>query len=642
MTPEDTYRIRAITEVEVAPDGRTVVYAVETADEAANVYTHALWETTLDGGEPRRLTPEGLDAERPRFSPDGRWIAFVGTEDAAPQLWVLRTGTRRVRRVTAFDEGIGEFSWAPDAKRVVVTRTDPSPRGPDDGAPIVVTRTLIQRDGEGFLDDRRAHLWIVRLDGGTATRLTSGRWDAAQPAWSPDGRSIAFVANRAPDPDLTDDTDLWVIRPDGTGLRAVASNPGPDENPVWSHRSDRIAFVGRLRPNDLYQTSRLMVVPAAGGAPADLSGPLDTWVAIDSMWVAGDLARIHWSPDDATLTTTFERRGTTWLGTLPVAGGDARTIVAGPFVVDLARAIPGGTGFVFARQDPTHLPELHVVRTDGSGSRRITRVNDELLADLRLSTPVKLAATSADGAAVEGWVYPPVGLERDARRPLILYVHGGPQTFDGEYFDAGLEPQILAGLGWGVLRVNYRGSTSYGEAFSRAIRGDWHRREHDDLMAVLDEAVKLPWVDPRRLGIGGWSYGGIMTIWTVAHTDRFAVGVPERFEIDYLSAFGQDQWFTQYLAELGNPLVNAEAYRRISPATFVDRIRTPLYLIANEADGNCPLPQAMQLYQRLKVAGVPTELVIYPGESHVLARPRHAVDRLRRLAAWFGRHLGRP
>ncbi len=192
-----------------------------------------------------------------------------------------------------------------------------------------------------------------------------------------------------------------------------------------------------------------------------------------------------------------------------------------------------------------------------------------------------------------------------------------------------------------MLRVNYRGSTAYGEAFSRAIWGDWHRREYDDLMAALDAAIAShDWIDPARLGIGGWSYGGIMTLWTVGHTDRFRVGVPERFSFDYLSAFGEDQWFTWYLSELGSPFENAATYRRLSPGTYLQDVKTPLYLIANEDDRNCPLPQVLQAYQRLKLMGQQTELVVYPGESHGMARLSNLVDRLRRLTDWFGRHLG--
>src|SRR5262249_45616555 len=218
----------------------------------------------------------------------------------------------------------------------------------------------------------------------------------------------------------------------------------------------------------------------------------------------------------------------------------------------------------------------------------------------------------------------------------IVCVQGGAQGFDGDWFDSGLENQILPAAGYAVLRVNYRGSTSYGEAFCRSLWGDWHWREHDDIMASVDEALKLPWLDGGKLGIGGWSYGGIMTVWVVGHTTRFKVGVPERFEIDYPSCFGEDQWFAQYLEEYGSPLEHGDTYRRVSPGTYVSAIRTPLYLIADEKDGNCPLPQAMQLYQRLKLLGVPTELVIYPREPHVMAEPDHLVTRPQRRRGWLG------
>jgi dipeptidyl aminopeptidase/acylaminoacyl peptidase len=254
--------------------------------------------------------------------------------------------------------------------------------------------------------------------------------------------------------------------------------------------------------------------------------------------------------------------------------------------------------------------------------------------------PERIVATNSAGDAVEAWLYPPLEPPADGKAPLVVYIHGGPQGFDGDYFDFDLENQLFAAAGWSVLRVNYRGSTSYGEAFSRAIWGDWHSREHEDLMAALDRAIELhPWIDADRLGIGGWSYGGIMTLWTVGHTDRFKVGVPERLSFDYLSAFGEDQWATWYLTELGDPTTNADLYRRLSPGTYLPNVRTPLYLISNENDYNCPLPQALQLYQRLKLMGQQTELVVYPGASHAMSRPSHLADRLRRLLDWFGRHL---
>jgi len=234
----------------------------------------------------------------------------------------------------------------------------------------------------------------------------------------------------------------------------------------------------------------------------------------------------------------------------------------------------------------------------------------------------------------------PLDPPADGKAPLVLYIHGGPQGFDGDFFDFDLENQLFPAAGWGVLRVNYRGSTSYGEKFSRALWGDWHSREFEDLMAALDGAIAThPWIDADRLGVGGWSYGGIMSLWSVGHTDRFKVAVPERLSFDYLSTFGEDQWSIWYLSELGSPIENAELYRRLSPGTYVANIRTPLYLIANEDDFNCPLPQILQLYQRLLLLGQKPELVVYPDESHSMSVPSHYADRLRRLLVWFGRHL---
>jgi dipeptidyl aminopeptidase/acylaminoacyl peptidase len=385
-----------------------------------------------------------------------------------------------------------------------------------------------------------------------------------------------------------------------------------------------------------------MVAPVAGtagGEPLDLSSGLDTWVAADSVMDGTD-GHLAWSPDDRTLYATFERRGANYLAAVPADGkGKPRELLGGGFTIDFPRLSPSGVRFVFVRSDPTHLPELYTAAADGRGSKRIGHLNDELETSLELVRPQKVTARNRDGDEVESWLYPALHGESGKRYPLVVYLHGGPQAYDGNYFDTGLENQVLPAAGYAVLRVNYRGSTSYGAAFCRAIRADWHRREHEDIMAALDAALRLPGLDPGRLGIGGWSYGGIMTLWTVTHTDRFKVGVPERFEIDYLSAFGEDQWATQYLTELGSPFERADLYRQLSPGTYVPRIKTPLYLIADADDGNCPLPQAMQLYQRLRLLGQKTQLVIYPGEAHTMARPSHLIDRLERLLGWYGAHL---
>lgn len=690
MIPEDVMRLKVISALEVAPDGSRIVYGIEVSDREKKGYTHALFEMDPGGGAPRPLTDPRDDCHSPRFSPDGRHLAYLCSlaggkgADASAQAYVAKAGRRRARRVTRFAEGVDGLAWSPDGASLVVLRKDPaaraagSPSGKkpakssedDEPDPIVITRTQIQADGEGFLGERRTHLWIVPLDRSEPRRITSGPYDDSSPAWSPDGRWIAFVSNRTKDPDTNDNTDIFAVHPDGTGLRTLAANPGPDGTPVWSHKGDRLAFVGQLRPNDYYQITRLMVIDASSGAPTDLTGSLDAWVSADALLVSsGAYQPAQWSSDDTTIYVTIDRRGANYLAKVSSAGGPPQEILGGSDLLGQVRlshhpclivrsswlftseseAIPPMRHFTrspgicdslyFTRTDATHLPEIHTARLDGTVVRRLSHINDDFLAERKLSSPQKIVARSSGVTQVESWLYPPLDFDASRRYPLIVYLHGGPQGFDGDWFDTGLENQIFPAAGYAVLRVNYRGSTSYGEAFCRALWGDWHWREHDDIMASVDEALKLPWLDGARLGIGGWSYGGIMTVWVAGHTDRFKVGVPERFEIDYLSCFGEDQWFAQYLEEYGSPLEHADAFRHVSPGTYVPAIKTPLYLISDEKDGNCPLPQAMQLYQRLKLMGVPTELVVYPREPHVMAEPGHLVDRLHRLLRWFAAAL---
>lgn len=672
VVPADVRSYEAFAGLAVAPDGGTVAYVLETPNAAGDGYEHAIYvRGVADGAVARRVSgPDAFD-DQPAFSPDGRYLAFLSDDGDGAQVKVVRLGKTpsKPRAATDLAWGVGEFAWAPDSARLVVvswrgeeaTRRRRAARreraraeervvekpaaapgdDADASAPIVLERTLLRRDGEGWLQSERSHLWIVGRDGGPARQLTTGAFDDGEPRWSPTGDWIAFTSNRAPDPDLTDDTDVYLVHPDGSGLRRFAGAPGPDSRPSWSPDGARLAWLSAARPNDYYLTVHLMVHDLAGvGAARDLTGGLDTWVAED--WVQASDARAEalWSADGGTLFVPLERRGTTYLAALPADGGPPRELHAGRFTLDFVRGavVAGGERLVFGQGDPTHPSELYVL-DPGAPPRRLTRLHDAWMAQRRLVAPERVQAISADGAAVEAWAYPP--LERAAARqyPLVVYVHGGPQAFDGEFFDEGLENQVLPAAGIGVLRVNYRGSTSYGEAFSAAIRSDWNRRELEDVLAALDAAAKLPWVDARRVGIGGWSYGGIVTLWAVGHSDRFRAAAPERFSADYLSAFGQDQWVAQYLAELGDPVEHEELYRRLSPIAGAAAIKVPLLMIAGEDDYNCPLPQALEMYQRLKVRGGDVRLVVYPGESHTFARPDHLEDRLERLVRWFTARL---
>ncbi len=615
-------------------------------------------------------------------------------EEPKPQIWVfdLELGGEP-RQLTRRDEGVGEFDWSPEGTHLVFSSRDPtkeqkeylkSIRGQgkpkDDRGPHVIRRTSHKHDGTGYLDEVRTHLFVVDVRDRKERRLTSGPCDETSPRWSPDGRWIAFVSNRTGDPDNNRRNDLWLISPDGAEVRRLTLGDVDVSAPRWSPDSRRLAFVSPLEPENEYLLTHVLCVEVADAEPvADLAACVgEGWSSIGGTVpdqpegdpVAG--ARRYPVPLRRTpfrvLTEGLDRPASSrpvWLGPdeLLVLMGDrgqtrlARTGLSGEpgFVFPVSDRMctlrdfdaAGGT-VVLGVDRPETGVDLYALDSALLGREdvdravtRLTRFNEELLAERATAGQERVEFRNSEGETVEAIVVLPPGFDPAAGpAPLIVNIHGGPMSYDSPGFQ--FDDQYWAGLGYLVLKVNYRGSVSYGEDFCLVIRGDWGPREHDDIMSGVDELVRRGWADPDRLFCTGFSYGGIMTNWAVGHTDRFRAAASEHGLWDYVSCFGTDDCHLWWQDDLGVPWQNLERYRRMSPMSAVQRIKTPLLITAGEVDWRCPASQAEQLYLALKKRGVPTELILYQGERHAITKPKRAIDRIRRISAWFARYGGQP
>lgn len=613
-------------------------------------------------------------------------------EKPRPQVWVLdlRLGGEP-RQVTRRDQGVIDFSWSPDSRQVVFSSRDPSADqkkylkalADKDKAPLVFRRTQHKHDQHGYLDDVRTHLFIAEVASRAERRLTDGPCDETEPRWSPDGGWIAFRSNRTGDADNNLRVDLWLIRPDASEARRLTHGDVNAFWPRWSPDSRHVAFVSWPEPENIYLNQQIMCVPAAASEPvADLTACVgEGFVSIGGIVpdrFDGDPAahaRVYPVPrrqtPAAVLTAHLDRSVTAppaWLDneTLVAPAGDrgqtrlvrctldgaAGFVFPGPGDRQCNLALmdaAGGTVVFGINRAETGL-DLHALPAaalaperapDAAAPVRLTAANAALLDQRTPGQPRWVQFPNSSGDTVEALVIaPPDWAPERGPAPLLAVIHGGPTAYDAPGFR--FDDQYWAGQGYLLLKVNYRGSISYGAAFSQAIRGGWGPKEHDDLMSGVEHLVQLGWADPQRLFCTGFSYGGIMTNWAVGHTDRFRAAASEHGLWDYVSCFGTDDCQLWWQDDMGVPWQNPEQYRQSSPMSGAAAIRTPLLITAGEQDWRCPPTQGEQLYLALKKRGVPTELVIYQGEHHAISKPRRAIDRIRRISAWLARYGGQP
>lgn len=656
---DDLFRIRDVGSPRVSPDGGWVAYTVSTADLEKDRRRTRIWMAPFGGGEALPMTMEGLSASAPAWSPDGRWLSFLASRnDGETQVWALDRRGGEARQLTDVKQGVGGYAWSPDGRRLLLEITDEDVPRPevadtlqaeaddeeDDGdrpRPFVIDRLQFKRDYRGYLDRRRTHLYVWDLDTEALTQLTDGDYDDSIGDWSPDGRRAVFVSNRTEEPDENDNSDLWIVDvpPPGSGAaagaaaaggvptpRQLTTNAGSDGSPTWSPDGRWIAYVRNTEPEIIwYDVNELAVIPAEGGEPRGLTTSLDR-----------NVYGVTFAPDGR-IWFVIEDSGEQHLARIRADGRGLERVVTGERVV--GRFDVGRGGQIAMTLSEPHLPE-EVFVLDRRGPRRLTHTNDELLASLRLGAVRNIHFRSEDGTEVEGWLTLPPDYQPGRRYPTLLRIHGGPVS----QYDWGFhfESQLFAASGYVVVRANPRGSSGYGQAFSHAIWADWGNKDYQDVMAAVDHAIAEGYADPDRLGVGGWSYGGILTNYVITKTDRFAGAITGASEVFYRANYGHDHYQRHWVAELGLPWgATAENWDRISPFTYVENIVTPTLVIGGALDWNVPIHNSEQLYQALRKLGRETLLVVYPGEYHGIRRPTFQKDRYQRYLDWYDRYVKR-
>jgi len=635
LAVDDLFAIRRVGDPQVSPEGAWVAYTVTETRLADDKSETRVWMVPRAGGEAVPLTRTGSSASRPRWSPDEKYLAFLAARDTAKaQVWVLDRRGGEAWAITDVKQGVSSYDWSPDGSRLLLAIRDPEEA--DSAAkksktpkPWVIDRLQFKRDGEGYLTgSRHTHFHVYDLASKRLTPITSGGTDDSQGTWSPDGRRVAFVSNRTDNPDGNENTDIWVVAADnadsGHTMVRITENPGPDESPAWAPDGKSIAYVGNTKPELMwYAVNGLWVVPAAGGAPRPLTPDLDR-----------NVSSARFSPDGRSVFVRIEDSGEDHLARVDPATGRVTRVVSGPVSIggfDVAR-----DGTPVALVNRLDRPaEVHVI--EGAGSRALTGVNDSLFGQIRLGEVRAVRFPSADGTEVEAFVYLPAGYEQGARYPTLLRLHGGPVAQYGHSFN--FEAHLFAANGYVVITPNPRGSSGYGEAFSRAIFADWGTKDFQDVMAGVDHAVAQGWSDPDRLGVGGWSYGGILTNYVITQTDRFKGAVSGASEVLYVANYGHDHYQLQWELELGLPWTSRAAWERISPFNNVEKIVTPTLIMGGEHDWNVPILNSEQLYQSLRRLGRTTQLVVYPDQPHGIRVPSYQKDRLERYLGWYGKYV---
>jgi dipeptidyl aminopeptidase/acylaminoacyl peptidase len=629
---DDLITMRRVGDPQISPDGRQIAYAVADTDKAANRRTTQIYLVSVDGGEPRQLTNEKASSSAPRWSPDGRRLAFVSARDGSPQIWTMDVDSNEARKVTRIAGGASDPVWSPDGRWIAFTSevypdcaSDDCNRQRAEAAAASkvkakVAERLLYRHWTEWKEGKRNHVFVAAADTGEARDVTPGDYDAppfslggmTDYAFSPDSKELAFARNTDKDESRSTNGDIFIVPVTGGEARRITGdNPANDLSPRYSPDGRYIAYRAQSKPGFEADRWRLMLYDRKTGQSHSLTESLDASIESFTFTPASDrvLAIVH-------------ERARQPIYEIPLDGTILRRLVSDGFNDDL-QVSADGRGMVFTRQSLTRAAEIYRASAQGGVVNQITHVTDAAFAQFGFKPAEELTWEGAAGATVQGWLIKPTNFSAARKWPLVVLIHGGPQSAWNDAWSYRWNPQAFAAAGYVVFMPNPRGSTSFGQRFTDEISGDWGGKVYTDLMNGVAYVATLPFVDRERIGAAGGSYGGYMVNWIAGHNDdarvKFKALVSHAGLFNLMSMYGatEELWFPEWEFK-GAPWVNPQLYLKWSPHMFVKNFNTPTLVVAGEMDYRVPVTEGLQMFTALQRQGVESKLLYYPDDGHWL------------------------
>lgn len=662
ITPDDLYRIQQPGECRLSPDGKRLAVVVARAEKEALRRFSNIWMIPTGGGAPRQFTQGKRSDSSPRFSPDGKILAFLSNRSDKSEVWTIPTDGGEARQLTKLQGSISELVFSPNGRKVAVIFTPPDPEekereenkkkgmpGQDSPKVRTIERIFYKLDGAGFIPTARPHLWLIDVETGRGRQLTDdARYGESHPVFSPDGKWIYFNSNRSEDPDVDlERDDIWRMPSRGGEIEKIRTFDGPSSTFSISPDGQWIAFLGQEDADAPWGTkhTKVWLVRSTGGKPVELAPSLDrtaTNTTINDTFGTGSTQPPVWSPDSQWVHFVISNEGNTEIWGAHIRERKPRPVVNRRGAV-LHYDVHFPSGSIYVTFSDPHTPgEVYFMSArETQVARHLTTFN-EWLHKKTVVLPEEFWFHGKGRHRLQGWVLPARG-RAGQKGPAVLYIHGGPGTQYGRvYFH---EFQALVARGYTLIFSNPRGGTGYSEKHYAAIYDAWGSIDYEDLMTFVDEALeRFPSIDRKRLGVAGGSYGGYMTAWIIGQTTRFAAAVTQRAVVNLASFWGTSDFGYAWYRAFGGKLAWRDPghYLKMSPITYVDAVRTPTLIEHQENDNRCSIEQAEQLFAALKLRKVPTEFHRYPDESHGMSRggrPDRRIERIERIAGWFDRWL---